>query len=187
MPPATRANGRGTPEVMGVLNRIDIITSTLGKALGGAAGGFTCAKAEVVDFLRQAPLAAVSLLQFGAADDRLRCLEGSRVGANAGAKRSETLQQNARQLRTALEGAGFKLKPGMSPILPVMLGEATLASKMAEKLLERGIYVIGFSYPVVPLGHARIRIQVSAAHTTEQIQQAADAFIAVGKELGVIS
>ncbi len=99
----------------------------------------------------------------------------------------ERLQKNAQQLRKALEGAGFKLKPGASPILPVMLGEATLASKMAEKLLAKGIYVIGFSFPVVPHGQARIRIQVSAAHTPEQIQEAAEAFISVGKELGVVS
>ncbi len=179
------ANGRGTPEVQGVLGRIDIITSTLGKALGGAAGGFTCAKAEVVDFLRQR---SRPYLFSNSVPPMIACaaLKAVELVQTQGALR-ERLNQNARQLRSALEGAGFKLKPGMSPILPVMLGEATLASKMAEKLLERGIYVIGFSYPVVPLGHARIRIQVSAAHTPEQIQQAGDAFTAVGKELGVIS
>jgi glycine C-acetyltransferase len=178
-------NGRGTPEVLGVLDRIDIITSTLGKALGGAAGGFTCAKAEVVDFLRQRsrPYLFSNSVPPMIASAALKAVELVQTQS----KLRETLQQNARQLRSVLEGAGFKLKPGVSPILPVMLGEATLASKMAEKLLERGIYVIGFSYPVVPLGHARIRIQVSAAHTPEQIQQAGDAFIAVGKELGVIS
>ena len=178
-------NGRGTPEVLGVLDRIDIITSTLGKALGGAAGGFTCAKAEVVDFLRQR---SRPYLFSNSVPPMIACAALKAVElVQTQSKLRETLQQNARQLRSALEGAGFKLKPGMSPILPVMLGEATLASKMAEKLLERGIYVIGFSYPVVPLGHARIRIQVSAAHTPEQIQQAGDAFIAVGRELGVIS
>ena len=178
-------NGRGTPEVLGVLDRIDIITSTLGKALGGAAGGFTCAKAEVVDFLRQR---SRPYLFSNSVPPMIACAALKAVElVQTQSKLRETLQQNARQLRSALEGAGFKLKPGMSPILPVMLGEASLAGKMAEKLLERGIYVIGFSYPVVPLGHARIRIQVSAAHTPEQIQQAAEAFIAVGKELGVIS
>ncbi|HEV8060098.1 MAG TPA: glycine C-acetyltransferase [Gemmataceae bacterium] len=178
------ANGRGTPEVQGVLGRIDIITSTLGKALGGAAGGFTCAKAEVVDFLRQR---SRPYLFSNSVPPMIACaaLKAVELVQTQSVLR-EKLTQNARQLRTALEGAGFKLKPGMSPILPVMLGEATLASKMAEKLLERGIYVIGFSYPVVPMGHARIRIQVSAAHTPEQIQRAADAFTAVGKELGVI-
>jgi glycine C-acetyltransferase len=179
------ANGRGTPEVLGVLERIDIITSTLGKALGGAAGGFTGSKAEVVDFLRQRsrpylfsnsvpPMIACAALK------AVELVQTQKILRNQ-------LNQNARQLREALEGAGFKLKPGNTPILPVMLGEATLATQMAEKLLERGIYVIGFSYPVVPMGQARIRIQVSAAHTPEQIQQAAESFRAVGKELGIIS
>ncbi|CAN5485509.1 glycine C-acetyltransferase [soil metagenome] len=179
------ANGRGTPEVLGVLDRVDIITSTLGKALGGAAGGFTCAKAEVVDFLRQRsrPYLFSNSVPPMIASAALKAVELVQTQGDL----RERLQKNAQQLRSALEGAGFKLKPGQSPILPVMLGEATLASKMAEKLLEKGIYVIGFSFPVVPHGQARIRIQVSAAHTPEQIKQASDAFIAVGKELGVIS
>src|SRR5437016_2778334 len=176
--------GRGTAEHLGVLDRIDIITSTLGKALGGAVGGFTAGRAEVVEFLRQrsrpylfsnsvpppvayAALKAVDLIA-GSADLRDR------------------LHANARQLRQALEGAGFKIKPGQHPILPVMLGDAALATTMADRLLERGIYVIGFSYPVVPVGQARIRIQVSAAHTPEQLDRAARAFQEVGKELGVI-
>jgi glycine C-acetyltransferase len=179
------ANGRGTPEVLGVLDRVDIITSTLGKALGGAAGGFTCAKAEVVDYLRQR---SRPYLFSNSVPPMIACaaLKAVELVQTQGDLR-ERLQNNAQQLRLALEGAGFKLKPGQSPILPVMLGEATLASKMAEKLLEKGIYVIGFSFPVVPHGQARIRIQVSAAHTPEQIKQASEAFIAVGKELGVIS
>jgi glycine C-acetyltransferase len=178
------AHGQGTPEQLGVMDRVDIITSTLGKALGGAAGGFTCARAEVVDFLRQrsrpylfsnslppmismAALKAVSLV---AESDELR----------------DRLHANARRLRAALDGAGFQLKPGQHPILPVMLGDAALAGQMADRLLQRGIYVIGFSYPVVPQGQARIRIQVSAAHTTEQLDRAAKAFAEVGKELGMI-
>jgi glycine C-acetyltransferase len=178
------AGGRGTPEHLGMLDRIDIITSTLGKAMGGAVGGFTCGRMEVVEYLRQrsrpylfsnsvpppvtfAALKAVDLIA-GSADLRDR------------------LHGNARKLRQALEGAGFTLRPGQHPILPVMLGDAALAGKMADKLLERGIYVIGFSYPVVPQGQARIRIQLSAAHTPEQLDRAAKAFTDVGKELGVI-
>ncbi len=178
------AGGRGTAEQLGVLDRIDIITSTLGKALGGAVGGFTCARSEVVEYLRQrsrpylfsnsvpppvafAALKTVDLIA-GSADLRDR------------------LHGNARKLRQALEAAGFTLRPGQHPILPVMLGDAALAGKMADKLLERGIYVIGFSYPVVPQGQARIRIQLSAAHTPEQLDRAAKAFAEVAKELGVI-
>jgi glycine C-acetyltransferase len=177
-------NGRGAPEHFGVLDRVDIITSTLGKALGGAAGGFTCASREVVDFLRQRSrpylfsnalppvitMAALKAVDLIASSQELR----------------DRLRANARRLRQALEGTGFKLKPGEHPIMPVMLGDATLASKMADRLLEHGIYVIGFSYPVVPQGQARIRIQVSAAHTSEQLDLAAKAFREVGKELGVI-
>jgi glycine C-acetyltransferase len=178
------ANGRGTPEHLGVLDRVDIITSTLGKALGGAAGGFTCASREIVEFLRQRSrpylfsnalppvitIAAIKAVELIAASRDLR----------------DRLHANARTLRGALQNAGFKLKPGEHPILPVMLGDAALASKMADRLLEHGIYVIGFSYPVVPQGQARIRIQVSAAHTPEQLDRAAKAFATVGKELGII-
>jgi glycine C-acetyltransferase len=176
--------GRGTPEHLGVLNRVDIITSTLGKALGGAAGGFTCARSEIVELLRQRSrpylfsnslppvitMAALKALELVAGGKELR----------------DRLHANARQLRTALENAGLKLRPGNHPILPVMLGDAALATKMADKLLERDIYVIGFSFPVVPQGQARIRIQVSAAHTPEQLEKAAKAFSEVAKELGVI-
>ncbi|MBI3412344.1 MAG: glycine C-acetyltransferase [Planctomycetes bacterium] len=176
--------GRGTAEHSGVLNRIDILTSTLGKTLGGAAGGFTCAGAEVVDMLRQRsrpylfsnslppPIiaAATKALEMIAASTALR----------------DRLHANARKLRSGLEAAGFTVKPGQHPILPVMLGDAALASKMADSLLEKGIYVIGFSYPVVPQGQARIRIQLSAAHTDEQLDKAIAAFTEVGKELGVV-
>jgi glycine C-acetyltransferase len=176
--------GRGTAEHLGVLDKVDIITSTLGKTLGGAAGGFTCASAEVVDFLRQRSrpylfsnalpppivMAALKALDLVAGSTDLR----------------DRLHANARKLRQALEKAGFKLKPGEHPILPVMLGDAALAGKMADRLLEKGIYVIGFSFPVVPQGQARIRIQLSAAHTAEQLDRAAAAFSEVGKELGVI-
>lgn len=178
------AGGRGTAEHLGVLDRVDIITSTLGKALGGAAGGFTCTRKEIVDFLRQRSrpylfsnslppviaMAALKAVEFVATSTDLR----------------GRLHANARFLRSALEGSGLKLKPGSHPILPVMLGEAALASRMADLLLDRGIYVIGFSFPVVPQGQARIRIQLSAAHTQEQLEKAAQAFAEVAKELKVI-
>jgi glycine C-acetyltransferase len=176
--------GRGSAEHLGVLERVDIITSTLGKTLGGATGGFTAARGEVVEFLRQRSrpylfsnslpppicMAARTALDLIASSTELR----------------ERLHANARRLRGALEGAGFQIKPGQTPILPVMLGDAALASRMADRLLERSIYVIGFSYPVVPQGQARIRIQVSAAHTPEQLDRAAQAFTEIGRDLGVL-
>jgi len=176
--------GRGTPEHFGVSNRVDVITSTLGKALGGAVGGFTCASREIVEFLRQRsrPYLFSNTLPPPVAMAARKALE---LVDSSGELR-DRLHANSRQLRSALEGAGFRLKPGQHPILPVMLGEAALASQMADRLLERGIYVIGFSFPVVPQGQARIRVQVSAAHTPEQLDRAAAAFQQVGKELGVI-
>jgi glycine C-acetyltransferase len=178
------AGGRGTPEHLGVLERVDIITSTLGKALGGAVGGFTCAGAEVVGILRQRsrPYLFSNSVPPLVATAALKALD---LVAGSGALR-DRLHGNARKLRQGLENAGFKLKPGQHPILPVMLGDAALAARMADRLLERGIYVIGFSFPVVPQGQARIRIQVSAAHKEEHINRAIVAFTAVGKELGVV-
>jgi glycine C-acetyltransferase len=176
--------GRGTPEQLGVLDRVDIITSTLGKALGGAAGGFTCARADIVDFLRQRsrPYLFSNSLPPVIASAALQALDLIAHGKEL----RNRLHANARQLRAALGGAGLKLKPGQHPILPVLIGDAALAGQMADRLLERGIYVIGFSYPVVPQGQARIRIQVSAAHTPEQLDRAARAFTEVGKQLGII-
>lgn len=176
--------GRGTPELQGVLDRIDIITSTLGKTLGGAAGGFTCARGEIVDYLRQRSrpylfsnsvpppivMAASKALEVIAASSDLR----------------DRLHGNARKLRGGLEKAGFTIRGGQHPILPVMLGDAALAARMADLLLQRGIYVIGFSFPVVPQGLARIRLQLSAAHTPEQLDRAIGAFTEVGREVGVI-
>src|SRR5438093_482730 len=178
------ATGRGTPEQLGVLDRIDIITSTLGKTLGGAAGGFTCARQEIVDYLRQRsrPYLFSNAVPPPIIHATLKALD---LVANSSELR-DRLHANARWLRQALEKAGVTLKPGQHPILPVMLGDAALASKMADKVLERGIYVIGFSYPVVPQGQARIRIQLSAAHTQEQLERAATAFAEAGKELGVL-
>jgi glycine C-acetyltransferase len=178
------ATGRGTPEQCGVLERVDIITSTLGKTLGGAAGGFTCARAEVVEMLRQRsrPYLFSNALPPPIVAAALKALEM----VASGTELRDRLHANARHMRAGLEKAGFTLKPGQHPILPVMLGDAVLATRMADKLLERGIYVIGFCYPVVPQGQARIRIQLSAAHTTEQLDRAIQAFTEVGKELGVL-
>lgn len=170
-------NGRGTAEHLGVLERIDIITSTLGKALGGAAGGFTCGSKELVDYLRQRsrPYLFSNALPPPIIMAAIKALEL----VSTGGELRDRLHRNARTLRKALEGAGFTLKPGEHPILPVMLGDAALATRMADRLLEKGIYVIGFSYPVVPQGQARIRIQLSAAHTDEQLERAARAFAEV--------
>jgi glycine C-acetyltransferase len=176
--------GRGSAEQLGVLDRVDIITSTLGKTLGGGTGGFTCASSEVVEYLRQRsrPYLFSNSLPPPICAAGLKALEL----VSQGSELRDRLHANARQMRAALEGAGFKIKPGQHPILPVMLGDAALASRMADALLERDIYVIGFSYPVVPQGQARIRIQLSAAHTPEQLDRAAKASAEVGKKLGVM-
>jgi glycine C-acetyltransferase len=178
------AGGRGTAEHLGVLERVDIITSTLGKALGGAVGGFTCAAGEVAELLRQRSRPylfsnSVPPLVVMAALKALELVGGSR-------DLRDRLHSNAKQLRAGLQKAGFQLKPGEHPIIPVMLGDAALAGRMADRLLEEGIYVIGFSYPVVPQGQARIRLQVSAAHTPGHLMRATEAFAKVGKELGVV-
>ena len=178
------ATGRGTHEYRDVMGRIDIITSTLGKALGGASGGFTSGRKEIVGWLRQrsrpylfsnsvAPAIAatsIAVLDLLEGDDQLR----------------GTLMDNAIYFRTGLTELGFELKPGEHPIIPVMLGDAKLASAMADRLLEHGIYVIGFSFPVVAQGQARIRTQMSAALTREHLDRAIDAFGEVGRELGVL-
>jgi glycine C-acetyltransferase len=178
------AGGRGAAEHLGVLNRIDIITSTLGKTLGGAVGGFTTGSQEVVDLLRQRsrPYLFSNALTPSICVAAKKAIE---LVASSGVLRAK-LQANTKRLRGTLENAGFTIKPGDSPILPVMIGDAALASKMADALLQKGIYVIGFSYPVVPQGQARIRIQVSAAHTDEQLDRAATAFQEVGRELKLI-
>jgi glycine C-acetyltransferase len=176
--------GRGAAEELGVLDRIDIITGTLGKTLGGASGGFTVASAEIVDWLRNRsrPYLFSNSVPPALVVAGMKALE---LVDSAGQLR-EQLRANTRRLRAGLEAAGFTVKPGPTPILPVMLGDAAVATRMADALLQRGIYVIGFSYPVVPQGQARIRIQVSAAHTTDQLDRAIAAFTEVGKALGVI-
>jgi glycine C-acetyltransferase len=178
------ATGRGAAEELGVLNRIDVITGTLGKTLGGASGGFTAATAEIVDWLRNRSRPYL----FSNSVPPSLCTAGMAaldLIDNATELRA-TLKANTARMRAGLESAGFTVKPGPTPILPVMLGDAAVASAMAADLLTRGIYVIGFSYPVVPQGQARIRIQVSAAHTTEQIDRAIAAFKSSGEKLGVL-
>ncbi len=176
--------GRGSAEALGCLDRIDIITSTLGKTLGGAAGGFTAGSQELVDYLRQRsrPYLFSNAVPPPMVCAAIKALELVSTSSNL----RDRLHANAKTLRAGLEHAGFTIKPGQHPILPVMLGDAALASKMADELLERGIYVIGFSFPVVPQGHARIRIQLSAAHTPEQLDRAVTAFTEVGRELRVV-
>jgi glycine C-acetyltransferase len=176
--------GRGTPEHFGVQSRVDVMTSTLGKALGGAAGGFTTGKKEIVALLRQrsrpylfsnsiAPAiagASVAVLDLLASTTELR----------------DRLMANAARFRQGMMRAGFTVKEGETPIVPVMLGDARLAAELAKGLLDEGIYVIGFSFPVVPKGEARIRVQLSAQHTEAQVDQAIAAFEKVGKRLGVL-
>ena len=175
--------GRGTPEHFGVAKRVDVMTSTLGKALGGAAGGFTTGKKEIVDLLRQrsrpylfsnsiAPAiagASIAVVDLLASTTALR----------------DRLMRNAARFREGVTRAGLKVKEGETPIVPVMLGDAKVAQEMAAKMLGEGIYVIGFSYPVVPKGEARIRVQLSAAHTDEQVDRAVEAFARIGKAMGV--
>ena len=178
------AKGRGTHEHCGVMGRVDIITGTLGKALGGAMGGFTAAKKPVIDILRQRsrPYLFSNSLAPAIAGASLKALEMVREGDDLRAR----LFDNAKRFRTGMTEAGFDLLPGEHPIIPVMLGDAALSQQMADKLMEEGVYVIGFFYPVVPKGKARIRTQMSAAHTPEMIDRAVAAFTKVGKELGVI-
>ena len=175
--------GRGTHEYRGVMGRVDIITSTLGKALGGASGGFTSGRKSAIDLLRNrsrpylfsntvAPpivMASLAVLDLLSTSGELR----------------EKLRTNTERFRAGMTAAGFKLRPGAHPIIPIMLGEARLASEFARRLLELGIYVIGFSYPVVPEGAARIRVQISAGHSEENIDAAVGAFSKVAKELRV--
>jgi glycine C-acetyltransferase len=176
--------GRGVHELKGVMGKVDIITGTLGKALGGASGGFTSGKKEIIDLLRQrsrpylfsntlAPSitgASIAVFDLLSQTTELR----------------DALEANTTYFREKITAAGFDIKPGTHPIIPIMLYDAVVSQKMAEKLLEKGIYVIGFYYPVVAKGQARIRVQISAAHTRAQLDQAIQAFIEVGKELGVI-
>jgi glycine C-acetyltransferase len=177
-------SGRGTHEHRGVMGRVDIITSTLGKALGGASGGFVSSRKEIVDLLRNrsrpylfsnslAPMivgGTLAVLNLLSSSSELR----------------DQLHSNTRRFRDAMTRAGFAIRPGEHPIVPIMLGEAKLAVDFARMLLDEGIYVIGFSYPVVPQGKARIRVQLSAAHTPQHIDRAVAGFSKIGREIGVL-
>ena len=177
--------GRGTPDQFGVAGRVDLITSTLGKALGGATGGFTTGRKELIELLRQRsrPYLYSNSLPPVIAAAALKAIELVAQGNSL----RHTLMEHARWLRGQLTALGFTLVPGIHPIIPVMLGEAAVATRMADRLLQEGIYVVGFSYPVVPKGQARIRLQLSAAHTHEQLERAVVAFAKVGRELKVIT
>ena len=177
-------NGKGTHEYCDVLGRVDIITGTLGKALGGASGGYTSGKKEVIDWLRQRsrPYLFSNSVAPAIVQASIRVLEMLENGHELRAQ----LWENAQYFREKMTAAGFTLSGADHAIIPVMVGDARLASEMADKLLEEDIYVIGFSFPVVPKGKARIRTQMSAAHTREQLDRTIEAFTRIGKELGVI-
>ena len=180
------AGGRGTPEFCGVEGRVDIITGTLGKALGGASGGYTAGRREIVELLRQRsrPYLFSNTLAPCIAAASLEVL--ALLQSDDGLRRRRRVRENGDRFRNAMSALGFDLVPGQHPIIPVMLGDAGLATRMADALLAEGIYVIGFSFPVVPKGKARIRTQMSAAHTAEQIDRAVAAFAKVGTQLGAI-
>ncbi|MDE3102081.1 MAG: glycine C-acetyltransferase, partial [Chloroflexota bacterium] len=178
------AHGRGSPEHAGVMGRVDLLTGTLGKALGGASGGYTSGRKEIVDYLRQRsrPYLFSNTLMPAIAATSVAVLDLLESASDL----RDRLFANARRFRDGMTRSGFRLVPGEHPIVPVMLGDAVLATRMADELLARGIYVIAFSYPVVPKGQARIRVQLSAAHSPEQVDRAVAAFADVGRALGVI-
>jgi len=177
--------GRGTHEYCDVMGRVDILTGTLGKALGGASGGYTSGRKPIIDLLRQRsrPYLFSNSLSPPIVSASLRVLDMLERGDELRAR----LRENSAWFRDAMERAGFHLAGAGHPIVPVMIGDARLATEMADRLLAEGIYVVGFSYPVVPRGAARIRAQLSAAHTREQLERAVDAFVRVGRALGVVS
>ena len=176
--------GRGTPEHCGVAGRVDVITSTLGKALGGASGGFTTGRREIVALLRQRsrPYLFSNTLAPAIVCASLACLE---MLSETTARR-DRLAANTRWFRQAMAEAAFAIRPGEHPIVPIMLGDAHLAHRVAADLLDEGIYVVGFSYPVVPRDQARIRVQLSAAHEPAHLERAVAAFVKVGRARGVI-
>jgi glycine C-acetyltransferase len=178
------ATGRGSIEHCGVMGRVDVLTGTLGKALGGASGGYTSGRAEIIELLRQRsrPYLFSNTLAPSITGAALKAFEM----LSATTELRDRLERNTGQFRAAMTEAGFQIRPGVHPIVPIMLGEAKLARDMADRMLAHGIYVIGFSFPVVPRGQARIRVQLSAAHSPEQIDRAVAAFTSVGRELGVI-
>ncbi len=178
------ATGRGTPEHFRVQSRVDVMTSTLGKALGGASGGFTTGRREIIELLRQRSRPylfsnALAPAILGASVAVLDLIEKS-------TELRDRVMNNAERFRAGMSAAGFNIKPGIHPIVPVMLGDARMASEMADDLLDEGVYVIGFSFPVVPKGEARIRVQLSAQHTTAQVDHAIAAFTKVGHKRGLL-
>jgi glycine C-acetyltransferase len=176
--------GRGTPEYHGVMDRVDIITSTFGKALGGASGGFTSGHQEIIDILRQRsrPYLFSNTLAPGVAAAVFKALET----LSASTELRDRLERNTTYFRKGMIQAGFKINPGEHPIVPIMLGDAKVAVEMADRMLTEGVYVIAFSYPVVPKDKARIRVQISAALTNAELDTAIAAFTKVGKKLGII-
>jgi glycine C-acetyltransferase len=182
---AIGATGRGTPEYRGVIGRVDIITGTFGKALGGASGGFTSGRKEIIDMLRQRsrPYLFSNTLAPAVACGSLKALEL----LSASTELVDRLRDNTAYFRQRIGETGLTVLPGNHPITPIMLGEAALAQKMAQRLLEKGLYVIGFSFPVVPKGQARIRTQISAAHTRDDLDFAVQQFADVAQELGLTS
>ena len=176
--------GRGTHEHCGVLGRVDIITGTLGKALGGAMGGFTSGRKEIIEMLRQKsrPYLFSNSLAPSIVGSGIKVLEILEKSTDL----RDKLEKNTKYFRESMVSAGFDIKDGIHAIVPVMLYDAKLAGLMADKLLQEGIYVIGFSFPVVPKGEARIRVQISAAHSIENLDHAINSFVKVGKELGVL-
>ena len=176
--------GRGSIEHCGVMGRVDVITSTLGKALGGASGGFTTGRAEIIELLRQRSRPYLF------SNTLAPSIVGGSIAAfdmlSRSTERRDKLEANTTRFRAAMTAAGFDIRPGVHPIVPIMLGDASLASQMADRMLSRGVYVIGFSFPVVPRGQARIRVQISAAHEPEHVDRAVAAFTEVGRELGVL-
>lgn len=175
--------GRGSHEHCGVMGRVDILTGTLGKALGGASGGYTSGRKEIIELLRQRsrPYLFSNTLAPSIAGASIKAL--SLLKESTGLR--DKLEANTRYFRKAMVEAGFNIAPGEHPIVPIMLGDAALAARFADAMLQRGVYVIGFSYPVVPQGKARIRTQISAAHTREELESAVNAFTEVKRELGV--
>lgn len=177
-------NGRGTPEYCGVEGRVDILTGTFGKALGGASGGYTSGRKEIIDLLRQRsrPYLFSNSLAPSIAGATIKALE--LLSSTSGLR--DALRKNTEYFRKNMSEAGFNIKEGVHPIVPIMLGDAAVAQRMAERLFEKGVYVTAFFYPVVPVGKARIRVQVSAMHTKEDLDTAITAFSEAGKELAVI-
>ena len=179
------SGGRGTPAHYGLAHRVDLVTGTLGKALGGASGGFTSGHPEIIELLRQRsrPYLFSNSVPPMIVNAALQAIKLTAQGESL----RETLRDNTDFMRNQLTALGFRVLPGCHPIIPLMLGEASLAARMADHLLREGVYVIGFSHPVVPKGQARIRLQMSAAHTRRQLEQAIAAFAKIGRELGVIT